>query len=47
MVVVDVPEGVVKLIILPVVNIPLTAASNASGQPSPSESKSKRLGMPS
>ena len=47
MVVVEVPEGVVKLIILPVVKTPLTPDSNASGHPSPSESKSKRLGMPS
>ena len=31
----------------PAFNVPYTAASFASGQPSPSESKSNRLGMPS
>ena len=32
---------------VPVVKVPDTPASNASGQPSPSESKSKRFAIPS
>ncbi len=45
-VVVDVdPEA--KLTILPVFNVPVTPASFASEQPSPSESKSSSFGIPS
>ena len=39
--------GFVKLTILPVVSVPITPASFASGHPSPSESKSNWFGIPS
>ena len=39
------PAG--RLITVPVVNVPITPASLASGQPSPSLSRSKWFGIPS
>ena len=42
-----VPAFNVVLIIVPLVKTPFTPDSFASGHPSPSESKSKRLGIPS
>jgi hypothetical protein len=34
-------------LIVPLFSVPITPVSKASGQPSPSESKSKRFGIPS
>ena len=45
--VVVVVDPVAKLTMLPVFNVPVTPASLASEQPSPSESKSNWFGMPS
>ncbi len=44
---VAVPDGEVKFTTEPVVSVPVTPASFASGHPSPSESKSKLFGIPS
>ena len=44
---VAVPDGVVKFTTDPVVSVPITPASLASGQPSPSLSKSNWFGIPS
>ena len=47
MVVVDVTAPPVPFFTEPELSVAFTPASFASGQPSPSESKSNRLGMPS
>ena len=40
-------DPLLPFLIIPLFSVPITPASFASGQPSPSESKSNRLGIPS